>query len=459
MIPKEVLKKVQQIEIRTTGIVNSVLSGAYSSSFKGQGMEFAEVREYVPGDEIRSIDWNVTARHGTPYIKKFIEERELTVILVVDASSSGEFGSQSEMKGEVMATISALLAFSATSNNDRVGLLIFTSQVEMFIPPKKGRKHVLRVIRELLYFKPKEKGTNLSLALEYLNKILTRKAVVFVVSDFATGDFEKPIKLLPAPARGRGHHRLGSARTRNPRRGLHRTGRRRDRGNHPGGHQRRGFPQDLQEGSARRKAPCSSGMFRKLQIDFVEIVIQPKYDDTIHPLLEFFRKRAAKTPMKPDCKMQSAKVQSAKIGMKNPSPGEAFCVMSLCLLHFALPSSCRMHRLQFRRHAFTREQYRAAATALLRAPALPRSHRHLPGIPALLRHRPGGRAQRAVPDGRHPAGKPDGPQGRPWPSTPWSRRCIRRRPSRTSWASAWWPAWKAWAAAWTPPRPGRASPI
>ena len=140
MIPKEVLKKVHQIEIRTTGIVNSVLAGAYSSSFKGQGMEFAEVREYVPGDEIRSIDWNVTARHGTPYIKKFTEERELTVILVVDASSSGEFGSQGEMKGEVMATLSALLAFSATHNNDRVGLLIFTSQVEMYIPPKKGRR-------------------------------------------------------------------------------------------------------------------------------------------------------------------------------------------------------------------------------------------------------------------------------------------------------------------------------
>ena len=292
MIPKEILKKVRQIEIRTTGIVNSVLSGAYSSSFKGQGMEFAEVREYVPGDEIRSIDWNVTARHGTPYIKKFIEEREQTVVLVVDASSSGEFGSQSEMKGEVMATISALLAFSATSNNDRVGLLIFTSQVELFIPPKKGRKHVLRVIRELLYFKPKERGTNLAVALEYLNRILTRRAVVFVVSDFATGDFEKPIKLLQR------RHEGVAITVWDPR--------------------EREIPdvgfielEDAETGEvilvdtsdedfrktfkkeAQRESSQLKRMFRKLQIDLVEIIIQPKYDDTIHPLLEFFRKRAA----------------------------------------------------------------------------------------------------------------------------------------------------------------------
>jgi uncharacterized protein (DUF58 family) len=270
-----------------------VLSGAYSSSFKGQGMEFAEVREYVPGDEIRSIDWNVTARHGTPYIKKFIEEREQTVILVVDASSSGEFGSQSEMKGEVMATISALLAFSATSNNDRVGLLIFTSQVEMFIPPKKGRKHVLRVIRELLYFKPKERGTNLSLALEYLNKILTRKAVIFVVSDFATGDFEKPIKLLQRRHEGvaitvwdpreREIPDVGFIELEDAETGEIILVDTSDEDF------RKTFKKEAQKESSQLKR-----MFRKLQIDFVEIVIQPKYDDTIHPLLEFFRKRAAK---------------------------------------------------------------------------------------------------------------------------------------------------------------------
>jgi uncharacterized protein (DUF58 family) len=293
MISKEVLKKVHQIEIRTSSIVNSVLSGAYSSSFKGQGMEFSEVREYVPGDEIRSIDWNVTARQGTPYIKKFVEERELTVILVVDASSSGEFGSQTEMKGEVMATISALLAFSAIKNNDRVGLLIFTSQVEKFIPPQKGRKHVLRVIRELLYFKPKEKGTNLALALEYLNRILTRRAVVFVVSDFATGDFEKPIKLL-----NRKHDGVAIT-VWDPR--------------------EREIPdvgfielEDAETGEiilvdtsdaefrktfkkeAAKESSMLKRLFRKLRMDFIEIIIQPKYDDTIHPLLEYFRKRAAK---------------------------------------------------------------------------------------------------------------------------------------------------------------------
>jgi uncharacterized protein (DUF58 family) len=293
MIPKEVLKKVHQIEIRTTGIVNSVLAGAYSSSFKGQGMEFAEVREYVPGDEIRSIDWNVTARHGTPFIKKFTEERELTVILVVDASSSGEFGSQGEMKGEVMATLSALLAFSATHNNDRVGLLIFTSQVEMYIPPKKGRRHVLRVIRELLYFKPKERGTNLALALEYLNKIQTRRAVVFVVSDFATGDFEKPIKALMRRHEGvaitvwdpreREIPDVGFIELEDAETGEIILVDTSDEDF------RKTFKKEAQKESSQLKR-----LFRRLRIDFVEIVIQPKYDDTIHPLLEYFRKRASK---------------------------------------------------------------------------------------------------------------------------------------------------------------------
>lgn len=293
MIPKEVLKKVHQIEIRTTGIVNSVLAGAYSSSFKGQGMEFAEVREYVPGDEIRSIDWNVTARHGTPFIKKFIEERELTVILVVDASSSGDFGSQGEMKGEVMATLSALLAFSATSNNDRVGLLIFTSQVELYIPPKKGRKHVLRVIRELLYFKPKQRGTDLSLALEFLNKILTRRAVVFVVSDFETGDFEKPLKALQRRHEGVAITVMDPREREMPDVGFIEL-------------------EDAETGEiilvdtsdeefrktfkkeAQKESSLLKRMFRKMQMDLIEIVIKPKYDDTIHPLLEYFRKRASK---------------------------------------------------------------------------------------------------------------------------------------------------------------------
>lgn len=293
MIPKEVLKKVRQIEIRTRSIVNSVLSGAYHSSFKGRGMEFAEVREYVAGDEIRDIDWNVTARHGSPFVKKFTEERELTVILVVDASSSGEFGSQGEMKGEVMATLSALLAFSAIKNNDRVGLLIFTSQVEKFIPPQKGKKHVLRVIRELLYFKPREKGTNLAGALEYLNKIQKRKAVVFVVSDFATGDFERPIKMMArrhdgvaitvADPREKEMPDVGFIELEDAETGEIVLVDTSDEDF------RKTFKREAQKESAVLKR-----LFRRLQIDFVEILIQPRYDDTIHPLLEYFRKRAAK---------------------------------------------------------------------------------------------------------------------------------------------------------------------
>lgn len=293
MIPREVLKKVRQIEIKTSSIVNSVLSGAYHSSFKGRGMEFAEVREYVPGDEIRDIDWNVTARHGSPFVKKFTEERELTVILVVDASSSGDFGSQGEMKGEVMATISALLAFSAIKNNDRVGLLIFTSKVEMFIPPQKGRKHVLRVIRELLYFKPTEKGTDLSGALEYLNRILNRRAVVFVVSDFATGDFERPIKMLARRHDGVAITVMDPREKELPDVGFieledAETGEivLVDTSDED-------FRKLFKKESAKEGALLKR-LFRRLRIDFVEVMIQPKYDDTIAPLLDYFRKRAAK---------------------------------------------------------------------------------------------------------------------------------------------------------------------
>ncbi|MDP7236934.1 MAG: DUF58 domain-containing protein, partial [Candidatus Latescibacteria bacterium] len=165
MIPKHVLKKVRQIEIRTRHLVNDVFSGEYHSVFKGRGMEFAEVREYEPGDDIRSIDWNVTARMGRPYIKRFTEERELTVILVVDVSASSNFGTFEQMKGEIVAELCAVLAFSAIKNNDRVGLLIFTDQIEKFIPPKKGRTHILRVIRELLYTQPGQPGTDITQAL------------------------------------------------------------------------------------------------------------------------------------------------------------------------------------------------------------------------------------------------------------------------------------------------------
>jgi uncharacterized protein (DUF58 family) len=181
MLAKDILKKVKRIEIITRRLVNDIMAGEYHSVFKGRGMEFDEVREYYPGDDIRTIDWNVTARTGFPHVKRYVEERELTVMLVVDASSSSEFGSQEQLKGEIAAEICALLAFSAIKNNDRVGLIIFTDKVEKFIPPKKGRKHVLRVIREVLAFKPQHIQTNVNCALEYLMKILNRKSVVFLI--------------------------------------------------------------------------------------------------------------------------------------------------------------------------------------------------------------------------------------------------------------------------------------
>jgi len=195
MLPKEVIRKIRRIQIKTSHMVNDVLAGAYESVFKGRGMEFDEVREYSPGDEIRTIDWNVTARTGHPYVKKFIEERELTVMLLVDASSSGLFGTVDKMKREIAAELSAVLAFSAIQNNDKVGLIIFTDKIEKFVPPKKGKRHVLRVIRELLYFSPKNKKTDISIALEYLNKITSRRTVCFLVSDFLDTGYEKALKI------------------------------------------------------------------------------------------------------------------------------------------------------------------------------------------------------------------------------------------------------------------------
>ena len=196
MIPKEILKKVRQIEIRTGRLVNDVFAGEYESVFKGRGMEFHEVREYVPGDDIRSIDWNVTARAGRPYVKKFVEERELTVIIMADMSGSGSFGTRNKMKAELMAEIGAVLSFSAVKNNDKVGLVLFTDKVEKFIPPKKGRPHVLRVIRELLYYKPESKKTSISAAVEYLGKVLKKRAVVFLISDFMDTGYEKLLGIL-----------------------------------------------------------------------------------------------------------------------------------------------------------------------------------------------------------------------------------------------------------------------
>jgi uncharacterized protein (DUF58 family) len=195
MIPKEILRQVRRIQILTTRMVNDVLAGEYHSTFKGRGMEFDEVREYVPGDEIRSIDWNVTARTGVPYVKKFVEERELTVMLMVDASSSGGFGSVAKTKSEIAAELCAVLAFSAIRNNDKVGLIIFTDRIEKFLPPKKGRAHVLRVIREVLYYEPEGIGTDIAGALEYMKKVTHRKTVAFLVSDFIAEAYQQALSI------------------------------------------------------------------------------------------------------------------------------------------------------------------------------------------------------------------------------------------------------------------------
>src|SRR3954463_1316633 len=195
-VSPEVLRQVKLLELRTRGLVNSLFTGEYRSVFKGQGMEFAEVREYQPGDEVRSIDWNVTARMQRPYVKRYIEERELTVMLAVDVSGSERFGTRRRFKSEVASELAAVLAMSAIRNNDRVGCLMFTENIEHVVPPRKGRRHALRLMRDILAFEPQGRRTDIPGATEYLNKMLSHKAIIFLVSDFLGGDIERPLKLL-----------------------------------------------------------------------------------------------------------------------------------------------------------------------------------------------------------------------------------------------------------------------
>jgi len=216
MVPREILKKVRHIEISTRGLVNEVFSGEYHSVFKGRGMTFAEVREYQFGDDIRSIDWNVTARTGSPFVKVFEEERELTVVFVVDVSASGDFGTTVRLKRDLAAELSAVLAFSAIKNNDKIGLIIFSDRIEKFVPPRKGRRHVLRVLRELLYHEPQGTRTDMGGALEYLSRVVRRRAVVFLVSDFLGPAFQGERFLRPLSVAGKQHDliaiRLGDPR-------------------------------------------------------------------------------------------------------------------------------------------------------------------------------------------------------------------------------------------------------
>ena len=195
MIPTEILKKVRRIQIITSAMVSDLFAGQYHSAFKGRGVEFEEVREYQPGDDVRTIDWNVTARTGRPFVKNYREERELTVMLLVDVSASQEFGTRQQLKSELVAELGATLAFSAIQNNDKVGLLLFTDRVERFVPARKGTRHVLRVVRELLYHEPTGRKTDVAVALEHVHRVLHRRAVVFLVSDFQTPDFSGPLRV------------------------------------------------------------------------------------------------------------------------------------------------------------------------------------------------------------------------------------------------------------------------
>jgi len=195
MDTKEILKKVRKIEIKTKRLSNDIFGGEYHSSFKGRGMTFSEVRQYQFGDDVRAIDWNVTARYNEPYIKVFEEERELTMLLMVDVSGSESFGTINQFKKDTVTEIAATLAFSATQNNDKVGLILFSDDIELFIPPKKGKSHVLRIIRELIEFKPKSKKTNISVALKFLSSVMKKRAIVFMLSDFMDDDYEKTAKI------------------------------------------------------------------------------------------------------------------------------------------------------------------------------------------------------------------------------------------------------------------------
>ena len=195
MSTSALLKKVRKIEIKTKGLSNHIFAGEYHTAFKGKGMAFSEVREYQPGDDIRSIDWNVTARYNSPFVKVFEEEREMTVMLLIDVSASGNFGTQEQFKRELATELAAILAFSAIKNNDKVGVIFFTDKVEQFIPPKKGKSHILRIIREVLAFEPKGKGTDIAGALEYFSAVIKKRSICFILSDFMSKEFEKPLKI------------------------------------------------------------------------------------------------------------------------------------------------------------------------------------------------------------------------------------------------------------------------
>lgn len=283
----ELLRRVRKIEIRTKGLVNQIFSGEYHSVFKGRGMAFSEVRDYHFGDDIRLIDWNVSARFNHPYVKVFEEERELTVMLMVDVSGSGEFGTVQQMKKDIAAELSAILAFSAIKNNDKVGIIFFSDRVEKFIPPKKGRKHILRIVRELLDFQPRGRGTNITEALRYLTSAIKKRSIVFLISDFVAEGFEAAIRIAAKK------HDLIAARLFDPReteipaagllRVLDAESGERIWVDSSDARVRRTYAEWW-----RQKAHHRNMIFRKAGVDRIDIRIDQSY---IQPLMSFFRVR------------------------------------------------------------------------------------------------------------------------------------------------------------------------
>jgi uncharacterized protein (DUF58 family) len=287
-VSKEIFEKVKRIEIRTNRLVNEAMGGEYHSVFKGRGMEFAEVRDYQYGDDIRTIDWNVSARLGHLYVKRYVEERELTVMLLVDLSASKNFGSQSRFKNEVAAELAAVLAFSAIKNNDRVGALIFTDRVEKHIAPRKGRKHVLRLVREILAYEPQRKGTSIATALRHLENAVSKRCVAFLVSDFLDREYEQALRVVNA------RHDLVAFPVADPReQQLPRAGVLRLVDPETG---QLIWLDTLEEGvrqeyerMAQEQREIRNRIFKKNGIDFLEINTQKPYDV---PLVRFFRERA-----------------------------------------------------------------------------------------------------------------------------------------------------------------------
>jgi len=314
MLTEELMRKVRQVQIRTRRTVNEDFAGEYSSAFKGRGMEFAEVRLYQPGDDVRTIDWNVTARTGEPHVKSYVEERELTVVLAVDLSASGAFGTTSRFKNETAAELCAVLAFTAIRNNDKVGLVVFTEDIEQFIPPKKGTRHVLRIIREVLDFAPRRRGTDVGLAVEHLARRLRKRAVVFLVSDFLPGsadeaagrdavdDVEEPLSACEMPLRllARRHDVIAASvvdprETELPAAGLleiadAETGRRRFVDTSSAVLRRR------YEARTRRRRDRLREGFRRLGVDHVEIRTDRSWT---HDLVELFRRRERRRLRRP----------------------------------------------------------------------------------------------------------------------------------------------------------------